>query len=174
MAPMLSHSETQHNHKRKQGQIPLPNQEDHGEGRSRRQPDGRSRQQQIPRCRPACSLMNQHYGGENLQRFAKGRRHRHRHRAAHQQSNRPASGSMCWTKYPRASTSAWQLLVPADPTTSPPCARFPTERIYDRIMLAAKTYAGEPDPPPLIGATHAHAGTYHRAQRAMACWHSVV
>lgn len=51
----------------------------------------------------------------------------------------------------RFNTSAWQLLVPGFDPNNKPALRPVSDRereLYDRIMLAAKTYAGEPDPPP--------------------------
>ena len=46
---------------------------------------------------------------------------------------------------------AEKLLVPGFDPNNKPALRPVSDRereLYDRIMLAAKTYAGEPDPPP--------------------------
>lgn len=47
--------------------------------------------------------------------------------------------------------SAWQLLVPGFNPSNPPALQPVTDReraLYDRIMTAARQFAGEPDPPP--------------------------
>lgn len=97
------------------------------------------------------ALMNQHYGDENLLRFSKdvGVGIATVQRIKDQETS---IGLNVLDKIAaKFNTSAWQLLVPGFDPNNKPALRPVSDRereLYDRIMLAAKTYAGEPEPPP--------------------------
>jgi transcriptional regulator with XRE-family HTH domain len=149
---MLSHSETQHNHKRKQGRNTITEsgritvKADRGDSLMGDHVNSKS-----TLWASVLALMNQHYGGENLQRFAKDADIGIAtvQRIKEQQTS---IGLNVLDKISaRFNTSAWQLLVPGFDPNNKPALRPVSDRereLYDRIMLAAKTYAGEPDPPP--------------------------
>lgn len=96
------------------------------------------------------ALMQQHYGKENLQRFAKDT-HIGIATVVRIRDQQTSVGLDVLDKISaRFNTSAWQLLVPGfDPANKPTLQPVSDKEraLYDRIMSAARLYAGEPDPP---------------------------
>lgn len=96
------------------------------------------------------ALMLQHYGKENLQRFSRDTKIGIATVGRIRDQQTSVGLDVLDKIAAKFNTSAWQLLVPGFDPGNKPALRPVSDKereLYDRIMSAARVYAGEPPPP---------------------------
>lgn len=97
------------------------------------------------------AIMVQRYGEENIAKFAKDTKIGLATVGRIKEQKTSVGLAVMDKIASKFNISSWQLLVPGFDPKNPPTLQPVSEReraLYQRIMTAAKDFAGEPDPPP--------------------------
>lgn len=97
------------------------------------------------------AIMVLHYGEENINRFAKDTKLGLATVGRIKEQQTSVGLAVMDKIASKFNYSSWQLLVPGFDPKNPPTLQPVSEReraLYERIMTAAKDFAGEAEPPP--------------------------